>query len=136
MGRKDRKDSETAQSEARLAAAAVAERWVVVSRHPATLEFIRREMPDEFGRAHVVTGDATPTVEDVAGALVIGTIPLNLAAYAVAVYAIEFERTPQRGTDYTLDGMDAAGASIHRYAVKCESNYVWGGACPAHNWKL
>ncbi len=107
---------------------------VIVSRHPAAVEFIRRELP-EFADAPVV---ATATAEDVAGKDVAGNLPLDLAAHARTVFAISFTGTPPRGQEYSLADMDAAGATIRafrvqaiRYAARCtcpcvptESGYV------------
>ena len=95
---------------------------VIVSRHPAAVEFIRRELP-EFADAPVV---ATATPEDVAGKDVAGNLPLELAALANVVFAISFTGTPPRGQEYSIEEMDAAGATIRafrvqaiRYAARC-----------------
>jgi hypothetical protein len=107
---------------------------VIVSRHPAAVAFIRRELP-EFADAPVV---ATATAEDVAGKDVAGNLPLELAALANVVFAISFTGTPPRGQEYSIEEMDAAGATIRafrvqaiRYAARCaclrvptESDYV------------
>jgi len=86
---------------------------IVVSRHPAAIEFIRRELP-EFADAPVL---ASVTAADVHGAEVAGNLPLDLAAEADVVYAITFAGAPPRGQEYSLADMDAAGASIRGYVV-------------------
>lgn len=82
-----------------------------VTRHPAALEFMRREMGD-----HPVM--ASVTAEDVAGKCVVGNVPLHLAAAAASVVVIEFTGAPPRGQEYTLAEMDAAGAHLARYEVR------------------
>ena len=82
---------------------------VIVSRHPAAVEFIRRELP-EFADAPVL---ATATAEDVAGKDVAGNLPLELAALANIV-AIS-SRQPARQA--LLADMDAAGATIRSFRV-------------------
>lgn len=86
---------------------------VIVSRHPATVEFIRRELP-EFANAPVL---ATATPEDVAGKEVAGNLPLDLARHAHTVHAVCFSGTPPRGQEYGLEEMDAAGAHIESFRV-------------------
>jgi hypothetical protein len=108
---------------------------VIVSRHPAAVEFIRRELP-EFADAPVL---ATATAEDVAGKDVAGNLPLELAALANVVFAVCFPNgNAPRGSEYGIEEMDAAGATIRafrvqaiRYAARCaclsvptESGYV------------
>ena len=91
---------------------------VIVSRHPAAIEFIRREIP-EFKDAPVVS---SATVNDVCGAEVAGNLPLDLASYAYCVYAIVFNGTPPRGQEYTLEDMDKAGAAIRFFRVFSETD--------------
>ena len=73
---------------------------VIVSRHPAAIEFIRRELPD-FSDAPVVE---SATSFDVKGKEVAGNLPLHLAALAKSIWAVEFVGTPPRGQEYGLDG--------------------------------
>lgn len=87
-------------------------RPVIVSRHPAAIEFIREKagLPED-----------TPVIEqateaDVVGKVVYGNLPLNLAARALKVYAVEF-RNPPRGAEYTVEDMRAAGATLRAYTV-------------------
>lgn len=87
---------------------------LIVSRHPAAVEFIRREAPE--------TADApvyeSVTAEQVRTAIVYGNLPLALAALAYEVVAVEFSGPPPRGTEYGLAEMDASGARLARYRVQ------------------
>lgn len=87
---------------------------VIVSRHPAAVEFIRRELP-AFADAPVL---ASATEADVEGREVAGNLPLHLAARAVIVWAVEFDGPPPRGTEYGLAEMDAAQARVRAYTVR------------------
>lgn len=123
---------------------------IIVSRHPAAVEFIRRELP-QFALAPV---GATATAEDVAGAEVAGNLPLDLAAEAEVVYALLFAGAPPRGQEYSLAEMIEAGAYIRAFRVRpvplyarcpgCETSpdectytdsridsRVWQPSCPA-----
>jgi hypothetical protein len=86
---------------------------IIVSRHPAAIQFIRRELP-EFADAQVF---AVVAASDVTGAVVAGNLPLDLAALAEKVFAIGFTGTPPRGQEYSLADMDAAGAVIRAFRV-------------------
>lgn len=89
--------------------------YVIISRHPAAIEFIRRN-DARFMTAPVITGNATP--DDVRGKVVAGNIPLSLAALANEVVAVEFSGAPPRGAEYTAADMEAAGARLECYVVK------------------
>jgi hypothetical protein len=122
----------------------MSENCVVVSRHPAALEFIacslstegiegrvcgdridfaiRPDLGDHFDPAGTLTdsipvirGDAIP--DDVAGKHVYGNVPLCLAALAHRVTVIEFTGKPPRGQEYTLADMLSAGARLTDYCV-------------------
>ncbi len=86
---------------------------LIVSRHPAAIDFIRRTLP-QFAKATVT---AEVTAQDVRGKSVAGNLPLHLAAAAHDVWAVEFEGAPPRGAEYGLKEMQAAGARLARYAV-------------------
>lgn len=88
-------------------------RFLIVSRHPAAVEFIRTNAPD-FAGAEV---KAVATADDVRGAVVGGNLPLHLAALAVQVVAVEFTGDPPRGAEYGQAEMIAAGARLARYTV-------------------
>ena len=93
---------------------------VIVTRHPATQEFIQRtiELPDDTP----VLSTVTP--EDVAGKIVFGNIPLSLAAIAARVVVVEFDKPP-RGHEYSLQEMHAAGAQLLSYDVSHNYGYLW-----------
>lgn len=85
---------------------------VIVSRHAGAIEWLARR--DIVGE---VIAQATP--EDVRGRIVVGNLPLHLAALAVKVGSIDLPnlRADQRGRDLTPEEMDAAGAVIRWYSV-------------------
>lgn len=87
---------------------------IIVSRHPATIEWLRKNYPQL--RDVPVVAQATP--EDVAGKVVVGNVPLHLAARAVEVRAVEFTGTPPRGQEYGPAEMEAAGAVLRCYIVR------------------
>jgi hypothetical protein len=112
---------------------------VIISRHPAAIEFIRRERPD-LADAPVV---AQATAEDVRGKRVFGNLPMALAALAAEVWVIEFRGDPPRGTEYDLAAMDAAGAHLARYVVRAvpestasELALVWEQTSANGRWGL
>lgn len=87
---------------------------IIVSRHPAAVAFIRRELPS-FADAPVL---ASASVADVAGALVAGNLPLDLACATEAVFTICYPKyNAPRGQEYSLADMDAAGATIRVFMV-------------------
>ncbi len=88
-------------------------RRVIVSRHPAAIEFLRAECP-EFAEAPVLE---SASAEEIRGAVVGGNVPLHLAAVAAQVVAVEFEGQAPRGAEYGLAEMRAAGAHVSRYKV-------------------
>lgn len=87
---------------------------IIVSRHPAAIEFIRNELP-EFSDAPAL---ASVTADDVRGKDVAGNLPLDLAAEARVVRAIVYPagRAP-RGAEYTIEDMYEAGAAIKAFYV-------------------
>lgn len=87
---------------------------IIVSRHPAAIEFIRNELP-EFSDAPVL---ASASADDVRDAHVAGNLPLDLAAEARVVRAIVYPagRAP-RGAEYTVEQMYECGAAIKSFYV-------------------
>ncbi|HOW77965.1 MAG TPA: CRISPR-associated protein Csx16 [Verrucomicrobiota bacterium] len=86
---------------------------IIVSRHTGAVEWLRQ---------HGIVGEVLAQVTDpaqIAGRVVVGALPLHLAAVAVEVMAIDMPglRADQRGKDLTPAEMDAAGASLGRYRV-------------------
>lgn len=88
--------------------------YVIVSRHPAAIEWIRQKRPDLVA-APVF---ANVSISDVAGKIVVGNVPLHLAAVADRVLALEFSGVPPRGQEYSVADMDAAGARLVPYRVE------------------
>lgn len=88
---------------------------IIVSRHPATVAYLREELGPEWADAPVIDGNATAS--DVEGAVVAGNLPLHLAALAASVIAIEFSGDPPRGTEYGRTEMAAAGVRLREYRV-------------------
>ena len=86
---------------------------IIVSRHPATIEWLHREVP-QLNDAPVF---ASVTADDVRGKFVWGNVPLHLAALAAGVMVVEFTDGPPRGQEYGLAEMDAAGARLRSYTV-------------------
>jgi hypothetical protein len=108
------------------------ERAIIVSRHPAAVEFIRHTLssdpwwmrwstrydhPDRPTVVSAIPVVETATVETVRGRTVFGNIPLRLAAHAVMVVAVEFDGPAPRGAEYTVEDMRAAFATLRRYQV-------------------
>ena len=81
---------------------------VIISRHRGAIQFIKEELP-EFEKAIVM---GTATEEDLKGAIVVGNLPINLAAEAFRVFPVLFKGNPPRGQEYTADEMREAGAYI------------------------
>jgi hypothetical protein len=86
---------------------------VIVSRHPAAIEFIR----DAVALPTDTPVIESATADDVRGRVVYGNLPLHLAAHAAQVVAVEFSGAPPRGQEYDVAAMRAAGARLARYAV-------------------
>jgi hypothetical protein len=117
---------------------------VIVSRHPAAIEFIagclsteglegivtpsaveirvRADVDAAFGEPGSLVGSVPVLTQagpdDVRDRTVYGNVPLHLAALAREVYAIEFAGTPPRGQEYTLTDMLAAGSRLVPYVVR------------------
>lgn len=85
---------------------------IIVSRHPAAIELIAEEV------GAVIPVLQSATADDVRGKVVAGNLPLHLAALAERVIAVEFDRDPPRGREYTVDDMRAAGARLEEYVVR------------------
>ena len=87
--------------------------YIIVSRHTAAIEFIRSAGPEWINAP--VMAQATPA--DVRGNIVAGNLPLQLAALAAEVVAVEFVGDPPRGLEYSVADMQAAGVRLARYRV-------------------
>mgnify|MGYP001606329023 CR=1 FL=1 len=122
---------------------------VVVSRHPAAIEFIAAQLggvvsprpsdrggiiiPDDPGCLSLPveqwsdrTGEtyipvlASADAEDVRRRVVYGNLPMLLASLASEVHAIEFDGPLPRGQEHSLADMVAAGAVLRKYRVTRE----------------
>lgn len=85
---------------------------VIVTRHNATVLWLEN---------HGITGEVISHVADsnqVSGKIVIGNIPLHLAAEAREVWAVEFPDMPpeKRGKELSIEDLDLYGR-INRYRV-------------------
>ena len=94
-----------------------AENIVIVSRHPAAIEFVREHLAACGVDTTKVPVIAQAGPDDVRGMDVYGNVPLHLACLAWTVWAIEFENPP-RGAEYSLADMKAAGARLRSYTVR------------------
>ena len=91
---------------------------VVVTRHAATLEWLRsRWGTDRVGTWEVISHVLEPA--QVAGKIVVGNLPMHLAAKAAYVGVIEMPmlHPDQRGHELTLSEMYEAGARLNFYRV-------------------
>jgi hypothetical protein len=86
---------------------------IIVSRHPAVVEFVRAERPD-FCDAKVL---ASASPDDVRSAHVIGDLSTSLAALCGRYEAIEFIGSVPCKVEYTVDDMRACGAHLVEYRV-------------------
>lgn len=89
--------------------------YVIISRHQATISWIQQQMPETVG-ATIITGNATP--DDVRNKVVVGNVPMALAALATKVVAVEFDGQPPRGTEYGAKELAEAGARLTGYVVR------------------
>lgn len=88
--------------------------YLIVSRHAGAVEWLRQ---------HSIVGEVVAHVsgpEQVRGRVVIGALPLHLAAEAEAIISIDMPglAPEQRGRDLTPAEMDTAGATLSRYRVE------------------
>ncbi len=85
-----------------------------MSRHAGLVEWLR---------LRGVTGEVIPHVTDPAqirGKVVYGVLPLNLAAEAAEVWAVDLPNLPaaKRGQELTVEEMDEFGANLSGYKVE------------------
>lgn len=84
---------------------------VIVSRHPATIEWLKNRL-----------GKDTPVYESasedfVRGKVVYGNLPMSLACITEEYHAVEFERVPPRGVELSAEDLSWYGIRIVRYTV-------------------
>ena len=87
--------------------------FVIITRHEGAVKWLESRR----GITGNVIVHAAP--EDVRGKVVIGALPLHLAALTEAVGSIDMPRLrpDQRGVDLSPEDMDAAGAYLSWYVV-------------------
>jgi len=87
-------------------------RNLIITRHAGAVEWLRRR-----GIVGEVVAHATP--DQVRGRICCGVVPLNLAALASEVWAIDMPglKPADRGRDLTPEEMDEAGAELFPYVV-------------------
>lgn len=106
---------------------------LIVSRHPAAIQFIAAELggevdgsvvrihpPGNGKEAEVIPILGQATAEDIRGQVVYGNLPMQLAALCASVYAVEFSGPPPRGAEYNVEDMKRAGCRLVRYKVLTE----------------
>jgi len=110
---------------------------IVVTRHPGAARWVADELGlwpvmrdgQVIGLALPDAGDGpieseyAPVMREVTPAMVrdsivVGNLPLDLAAEAREVWAIVFRGQPPRGEEYTERDMRAAGARLWRFRVE------------------
>ncbi len=86
---------------------------IIVTRHEGAIEWLRKQ--GITGKVYSHVGEY-----DVYGRIVVGNLPMHLAAMAREVWAIEMPNLPEnrRGVDLTPAEMDSYGASLIRYEVR------------------
>ena len=90
---------------------------VIVTRHPALVEVLR-----ELGHVGKVITHAT--LEDVKGKVVVGVLPMYLAAQTVMFGEISLTLTAeQRGKELSVEEVKAAMTTIQWYIVNTEAQY-------------
>ena len=100
----------------------------IISRHPAAIEFLCRELAIGADEKVCVLSGIVKAGDFPPDEPIYGNVPLSLAHYACEVVAIEFRGAPPRGVEYSLADMDAAGAYLVRYQVVWLGPYRGGSA--------
>jgi len=88
--------------------------YLIISRHSGAVEWLRRNGIE----GEVVTHVDGPEI--IRGKIVVGNLPMHLAAAASRVGIIEMPNLPAeaRGRDLTADEMDKYGARLAWYKVE------------------
>ena len=122
-----------------------APKMVVISRHQAAIEFIAAELVKSMYATYALFNETSVTIvtedceernevviplvrgnarkEDVLNRTVYGNIPLPLSTHAECVFCVEFEGTPPRGQEYSLEDMRMAGAKLEEYRVYSKEQF-------------
>jgi len=87
---------------------------IIISRHPGAIEWLKRHHPELSGAK--VLKHAVP--DDLFGNVVIGTLPVNLAALAKEYWHLTMDIPVEaRGKELTADDMEEFGCKINRYII-------------------
>ncbi len=86
---------------------------VIVSRHSATVEWLKKKF-EVLADAPVLPA---VTAEDVRGKVVVGNLPLHLAAEAEEVWAVGFKNPPRGSELHTVEDVERAGVFIEKFRV-------------------
>lgn len=86
---------------------------IIVARHEGAVKWLN----DKGITGEVISHVSDPSVLD--GNIAVGILPLNLAARAAEVWAIDLPNLPAelRGKELSPEQMDAAGATVTKYKV-------------------
>lgn len=109
--------------------------YLIVTRHPGAVEWLRNLGIEGETVAHVETLPETPHI-------IVGVLPLHLAVSALQeghrVVVIQFTGPPPRGGEYTAAEMDAAGAYLAEFGLELSPDGgTWSpqrSGVPAATW--
>jgi len=97
-----------------------------VSRHAGALDWLRAHHPELAEACRHVT-HATPA--DLAGNIVIGTLPVHLAALCEEYWHLEMDVPASlRGRELTVEDMEHCNCRITRYVVRTFVNAAYRAA--------
>ena len=88
---------------------------LIVARHPGAVEWLRSQSIE----GEVVSHVSDPAILE--GRIVVGILPLNLAAQAAQVWSVDLPKlsAEMRGKELSPEQMDEAGAVLRKYQVTC-----------------
>ena len=87
---------------------------IIVSRHDATVRLLRKRFP-RLGEVPVYTHVSTDTID---GKIVIGNLPLHLAARANVVYNVSIDVPPDlRGKELSEEDLERCNVRLEPYCV-------------------
>lgn len=93
------------------------ENIVIVSRHKAAIAFINDHLRSIGINPMKVEVFAEATPQDVFGKRVYGNLPMELAASAYSITAVQYHGNPPRGKEYDRHDMEREGAYLATYQV-------------------